>query len=382
MFCPQFRPLVGGAERQAEKLSKALARQGLNVAILTPRLEPDSPDSEVDSGVRIHRFPLLDLCKRFPGVPGLGPINLSSIKAQVRSAMLKHLDGVNLVHAHIATPMTAFAMQTAHSRGIPVICKVAMAGDRTDLGEISRIGIGGARLARTMIRELDMWVATTEAVRDSLIEWGVWADRIHKIPNGVEFPSESIEEKPGLARRFLYLGRLSSNIQRDVPTLIRAFDRLAEEFGDIELALIGDGDLFQETATMVSRMRNKDRIRMPGFEDSTPWLKWADCFVLPSRREGLSNALLEAMANGLSCIANDIPPNREVLDDGKAGFLVPVGDESSLLAAMRRLSVEDDLLRTTGSLAFERVKRQYSIESTAVRYTQLYESVSRRRMQA
>ena len=56
MFCPQFRPVVGGAERQAEKLAAALAEAGCRVTILTPRLDPDSPDMEEANGVTSSGF--------------------------------------------------------------------------------------------------------------------------------------------------------------------------------------------------------------------------------------------------------------------------------------------------------------------------------------
>ena len=58
MFCPQFRPIVGGSERQAEKLAAALVETGCRVTILTPRIDPDSPDMEEANGVIIERFRL------------------------------------------------------------------------------------------------------------------------------------------------------------------------------------------------------------------------------------------------------------------------------------------------------------------------------------
>lgn len=377
MFCPQFRPIVGGAERQAEKLSKALIKCGLRVTVLTPRLVSNTPEYEEDNGVAIYRFPLFDLCKRLPGVRGLGPLNLLSIRAQTMQAVSSHLNGVDIVHCHIASPMTAFAMQAARKRRVPALCKVAVAGQKTDLGELSRIGLGGARLAEAMIRQLNYWVATTQAVRRSLLDWGVAPDRIAMIPNGVDLDGDSVAtRKSGVPRRFLYLGRLSTNIQRDVPTLVRAFDLVADRIPDAELALVGDGDLFRETADLVAKTRSKQRIQMPGQQKPEPWLQWADCFVLPSRYEGLSNALLEAMAHGLPCIANDIPQNREVLDDGKAGILVPVGDEDGLFHEMLRVATEAGVTEAVGKSALRRVEERYSIAAVADQYIELYEQLT------
>jgi glycosyltransferase involved in cell wall biosynthesis len=99
--------------------------------------------------------------------------------------------------------------------------------------------------------------------------------------------------------------------------------------------------------------------------------------VLPSRREGLSNALLEAMASGLPCIANDIPPNREVLDGGRAGLLVPVEDEEALLKALRGLVTDADNARMWGKRARDRVISTYTIDAVAARYDDLYHRLNR-----
>ena len=378
MFCDQFRPIVGGAERQAEKLAKVMVKRGLRVTVLTTRLVSNTPEHEEDAGLVIHRFPLFDLCKRLPGVRGLGPLNLLSIRAQTIRAVAKHLDEANVVHCHIASPMTAFAMQAARQKGVPSLCTVATCGLKTDLGELTRIGLGGAYLAQAMIRQLNCWVAITQAVRRSLLDWGVAPDRIAMIANGVDLDGDSMAtQKVGVTRRFLYLGRLSTTAQRDIPTLIRAFDRVAAQNPDVELALVGDGDLFRETADLVAQTRSRQRIQMPGLQKPETWLRWADCFILPSRREGLSNALLEAMAYGLPCIANDIPPNREVLADGAAGVLVPVGDEKRLFEALQRMANDAVHAAVMRVAALSRVRLQYGIEAVVTSYIALYEELIR-----
>jgi glycosyltransferase involved in cell wall biosynthesis len=219
-------------------------------------------------------------------------------------------------------------------------------------------------------------VATTAAVVDALVQAGVKGERIARIPNGVELPAGlRTRALRNRTRQFLYLGRLSENAQRDVPTLVKAFDRLATMYPDVELAIVGSGDLIEQTKQLVETCRARDRVRLPGFDQPEKWLAWADCFVLPSRREGLSNALLEAMAAGLPCVANDIPPNREVLDDGRAGVLVPVENCDALEAAMHDL-VEDEGMSSNFALkAKQRAEQCYSIESVASRYVNLYESL-------
>ncbi|HEX4885442.1 MAG TPA: glycosyltransferase family 4 protein [Casimicrobiaceae bacterium] len=372
MFCPQFRPIVGGAERQAEKLARALAGIGWSVRILTPRMDPDSPSREEAAGVSIERFPYVDLASRYH-VPGIGALNVPYILWQTARAVRPSLAGASVLHCHLASLQTVGAALAGRAARIPVLCKAATAGERSDLGQIEATGRSGRFVAWLARMSIGTWVATTAAVADALVRAGMLRSRIVRIPNGVEpAPPAVAARRGGGARRFLSMGRVSVNAARDLPTLVQAFDALAGDHPDVELAIVGGGDLLASTRDLAAACASRDRILLPGFDDPAKWLAWADCFVLPSRREGLSNALLEAMSAGLPCIANDIAPNRETLDDGVAGVLVPVGDAGALEAALRAMADDPALAARFGAQARARVERCYTIGAVAARYAQLY----------
>jgi glycosyltransferase involved in cell wall biosynthesis len=377
MFCPQFAPLVGGAERQAERLGAELRRQGVDVRVLTPRLDTNSPAQELHDGVLpVRRFALSDLSRRFPRLRGIGLVNAPWIAAQVCWHVWREACSVDIVHCHIGCLQTVAVAIAARVRGVPVICKAAMADEQSDLGEAAKCGFTGRLVARLGRIVFVRWVATTHAVEDALSRAGVAPERITVIPNGVQLSPESANLRRGPVRRFLYLGRLSTNIERDVPGLIRAFDLVARNVLDVELAIVGGGDLLEETRALARQCHSEERILVPGPGNPEDWLNWADCFVLPSRREGLSNALLEAMAAGLPCIANDIPPNREVLLDGCVGVLVPPGDEAVLVAEMLRMISATDHSVAMGQAARNRVLKVYTIVAVAQRYIDLYRALA------
>lgn len=369
MFCPQFRPVVGGAERQAEKLSAALVQKGCRVSVLTPRLDSASPEFELQEGVLIHRFKLYDLSKA-AGVRGLGPLNLLLLRYQTKKAVQRFAAGHDVLHANIVSNLSAFAVEAAHAAGLPTLCKIAMGGARNDFTELYRLGLGADLIARSIRRNLDGYIATTSAMRGDLLASGVPEEAIRLIPNGVDLPK--IERWTRKGSRFLYLGRLSTTADRDVLSLLAAFDRLADRRADVELAVVGGGDLFDATALLVRDLKHANRVVLPGTQPAAKWLRWADFFVLPSRREGLSNALLEAMSYGLPCIANDIPPNREVLDEGRCGILVPVGDVNSMVSSMTSLVENDQLAATLSREALRHVSTTYSISSIAEQHIANY----------
>lgn len=368
MFCTQFRPMVGGAERQAEKLARALVRQGHKVTVLTPHWVADTPATEEVHGLTIRRFPLFDFCRKYPSIRGAGIFNFVSLALQVQLTMQREIKGHDIVHAHGAGSLTAFALSAAKRRGVPFVCKLASSGSGFDLTTLAGIGLGGKALARQMAKKVNTWIATTLAVREALIGFGIEERKIVHLPNGVELPPAHKESRESLARRFLYVGRISRACDRDFDSLVSAFKALAAEIPDVELALVGGGDLQERVGQALSGLK----VHMPGLvAEPSPWYTWADSFVLPSRREGMSNALIEAMSHGLICIANDIPANREVLDDGKAGLLAEVGSVKSLLSVLRQAASAPGFAGL-GKIALAAAKERYGVDAVAEKTVAVY----------
>lgn len=384
MFSPGLRPaVIGGAERQAEKLAAALAARGNEVELYTFQLDPESREVEETDGVRIVRFPFRDPSRRDRPPPGIRLWNAPYTAWQVTTALGPALGRADVLHCHIGSLPTVSAALTAGRRGVPSICKAAQAGPRSDLLVMAGKGPWTRRYGRLGRTAFDRWVATTGAVRDALLASGVHERRIVVIPNGVNVPppgpGREAEQDRRAVRRFLYLGRLSARIDRDVPGLIEAFERVAAAEPEAELAIVGGGDRLEATRTRATEAAAADRIKVVGPDAPGAWLEWADCLVQPSRTEGLSNAILEAMAQGIPCIAYDIQPNREVLDDGTAGVLVPADDRRALAAAMTRLASDPVEARRLGDAACERASSIYAIDRVAEAYERLYARLARGR---
>lgn len=376
MFCGQFWPKIGGAERQAQKLAMALIRKGCRVEILTPQLEKTWPHEEIIDGLRITRFPFVDLTRVFKGVRGFGMLNTLFMGAQVRRAVQRHIQDYDVVQMHIAWVLADYATAVAHAARKKVFCTIASGGRTFDLILSRSTSRLGPKLTNSLIHSMDRWIAISHEIQADLQAAGVLPERIVRIPNGVEIPPcpERWAQKP--ARHFLYLGRIDRTAHRDYETLLRAFDRLAMEFPDSQLKLVGGGDLEGEIRNLLELLPHAAaHTELVGFSDPKPWLEWTDVLIHPSLVEGLSNTLLEGMAYGVTCIANDIPPNREALADGEAGILVPIKDVGALVQAMRRLATdpgECDRWRQRGR---KRAEEVYSIDRIADEYLQLYAEV-------
>ncbi len=130
-------------------------------------------------------------------------------------------------------------------------------------------------------------------------------------------------------------GRLTK--QKDQATLIRAFAELARR-RPARLLLLGEGELRPRLEALARELGVAERVSLPGaLPNPFPYMREADLFVLSSAWEGFGNVLVEAMATGTAVISTDCPHGpREILEDGKWGALVPVGDPAKLAEAMER----------------------------------------------
>ncbi len=146
------------------------------------------------------------------------------------------------------------------------------------------------------------------------------------------------------------------------------------------LVIVGHDRLDGELQRWASAKLPEHDIRFPGPVGNMPdWYRAADVFVLPSRSEGLCNALLEAMASGLAVVATDVPGNREVVRDDETGLLAAVEHPAGFGALLRRVVADGRLRRRLGHAAREHVTTEYDINRTVEAYARAYEGLCLRR---
>jgi glycosyltransferase involved in cell wall biosynthesis len=131
----------------------------------------------------------------------------------------------------------------------------------------------------------------------------------------------------------LGVGRLTA--QKDFPLMIRAFAKVRAQ-RPCRLVILGEGELRGELESLVAEMGLSADVALPGFADNPfAWMRQASLFVLSSTFEGFGNVLVEAMACGTPVVSTDCPSGpAEILENGRWGRLVPVGDVDALADAM------------------------------------------------
>lgn len=165
---------------------------------------------------------------------------------------------------------------------------------------------------------------------------------------------------------------------KDHDALVRAAAQVVQGTASpTRFLFIGEGALRPAIEARLREMGLEGRVLMPGNSDRVPeYLAAADLFVLPSRLEGMSNAILEAMASGLPVVANQVGGNPELVEQGVTGLLCSQGDVAEMAEAIGRL-VENDVLRCAmGAAARQRTVELFSIESMMDAYAAYYRGLA------
>lgn len=154
-------------------------------------------------------------------------------------------------------------------------------------------------------------------------------------------------------------------------SLLSAFEKVFRTYQNVILLLVGDGPEKLHLKMHIQNYQSKDQIFFLGVRRDVPdILKGSDCFVLPTAFEGMSNALLEAMATGLPVITTDIPENRELIEDKHNGILVPIQNSKALEEALLFLYDQQEERKRLGNNAQTFIQQSFSLEETKRKWSE------------
>jgi len=240
-------------------------------------------------------------------------------------------------------------------------------------------------LDKATLRFSDFVLTNSETARKFYIEkMGVRENDILCIPNAVDVEKfEKISADKG--KKLAEIGIPGDRIvigsiarlekQKDIPTLLRAFDlAVKNNHENLHLLLVGHGDEEQSIKKMADNLGLVERIIFLKKRTDIPELLAAmDIFVLPSLKEGMSNGLLEAMASKKIIITSDIPENKELIKDGLSGLNFHAGDPADLFEKIEFCLANKEKTADFGEAAFLAVKNRYGIDGIRKNFSRFLE---------
>jgi L-malate glycosyltransferase len=363
-----FHPFIGGMEKQALTVAAALAQQGWHVEVLTSRVSPAWPASEEMHSISITRLPTLPL--KYIGA-AIFLINLILYLYKNRFSYV-------MIHTFQIGYTAAAAIMMAKILNKASVLKLACSGTGGDIQKHGRSWLG--KLFVAWCKNAAAIVVLNEEMQRELAEAGYPPHQTVAIANGVDtalyHPAENRSEwrqSMGLPdeKVIVYTGRILF-VQKRTDWLVRSIAKIdrAQRF---RLYILGEGPDAGRLQSLCARLGVQDRVHMLDPVASTaPFLRAADVFILPSEYEGISNSLLEAMASGLAVVATDIPGNRELIDDGITGILIPCGNDDQLISALELLLTDAAKAARLGKNARDKVCRHYDVKTVARKYGELY----------
>lgn len=341
------------------------------------------PARRIESGYWVHRPHYLYLVPKRWLYPQAGPAMARAFKRYA-----EQLGPPDVIHAHWSYPDGWAARALRDLFG----CKLVVHARGTLERVIAQQGPRFRALVATPLQAADAVIANSEALQRDCLELGVSADKLSVIPNGVDLrlftPADKSESKRALGLHpqrmlLLYCGNLRP--VKGVDLLSQALPELCAARPELDVALVGSGELAATLAREHAALIETGRVRMTGAlpqSEVARYMQAADLLVLPSRSEARGNVILEALASRTPVAAAEVGGIPELMRESH-GLLFAPGDPRALLRALLTLTAAPERLAQLGA-AGEQFARESGLtwqahaEKTAALYHRLTGSRGRR----
>jgi glycosyltransferase involved in cell wall biosynthesis len=380
MVTGAYYPEMSSSAIQCREMARLLSGRA-RIHVLTTAVDAALASDDVIDGVAVTRV----------HVDVASAMSKAGATARMIMALLRLLPQSDVVHLHGFSTKNVLVTALARVFRRRIVVHLHTSG----FDEASAIRKHGA-LAWWAFTRAHRYLSVSPALVDAYLDAGLPAERIWLVPNGIDierFAPANRAEKCALRGELnvprdlpliLFVGFFSRDKQPRV--LFDAWWRLYERSVEATLVFVGatrskyfevDDDLALQIRDEAARRGVPDRVVFAGTtHDVERYFRAADIFALPSRREGLPVALLEAMACGLACAASRLPGSTDgIIEHERNGLLVPVGDIEALASALQRFVREPAFAAAVGAAARETIVRRFPNDDTAELWLTAYRQV-------
>jgi glycosyltransferase involved in cell wall biosynthesis len=311
-------------------------------------------------------------------IPEHGKFDLRVLRA-IRDIVIHH--DINLIHSHdYKSDLFAYLVRRWLWRRPIALVSTAhawvMLGAR---GEFYR------RLDLWLMRRFNHLLAVSQATKDEMTAAGVSAANISVVHNAIDTEvwsplqtTTNLREELGIGQAFPvigYVGRIMP--EKDLDTWLHVAALVAQKYPSARFVLVGegrDGTTLRHLQKLATTLGISAQVIFTGYRESlVPAYATFDIFVLTSRREGLPNSILEAMAMGLPVVTTDVAGTSELVFDSVTGFVLPQGDVHGIAQEIIALADNHQLRLRMGTGGRKRVEQEFSFTKRLRRVEELYE---------
>jgi glycosyltransferase involved in cell wall biosynthesis len=377
----RFWPLAGEPESQLLSLAEQLRLAGHEVTVVTAAWDSAWPARVLVREVAVHRI---------RGAPH-GGIRTVRYLFNVGRWFRERKTDFDMALVAGLRYEAYVALGTLRAWGVPVVLQADLGGPRGDLAWLRSAPFGNRVLRRC--RQAEQIVATSPLAETELLAAGFHRDRVTRIGPGVMLPAPRSPSSQIAARRALADVNFDLRTSpenpvvlasgRLVPTsglkeLIQAWSGMATHFPTARLWLTGDGPERERLWNLIGDLDLRSRVLLPGtFFPREELLQAADLFIAPATADSPVAELAQALAQGLPCIATDLPSHRDLIEAETTGLVVNPGSPAALEKAICRLLASPAEGVRMGALARQQVSQQRSLARSVEQYLRLFEKLGR-----
>ncbi|GCE25382.1 hypothetical protein KDA_08660 [Dictyobacter alpinus] len=407
-----FYPYVGGAETQTLAQCQRLIESGYQTQVVTFRHKHTWPLNDVIRGVPVKRIAGSLLGKR-EKLPRIIQRILYFIAMFVMAATIwrerKTFDVLQVCQFSLLTlplavvcyfakkPMTIIVISAGGEKPtktneaarllagpldpqtpwLQVDGKTWIDGD---LYGLKAAGPGVTRITRALLKQIKAVIIVLSTRTQRYVNANGFGDLdIQLIPNGVDtnrfHPASTTNNMEQRARTVVCVSK--ARYEKGLDVLLQAWRLVQEQTPEARLVIVGSGPVQPQLEQLAAALGITQSVEFAGLQSDVPGqLHRGLIGILPSRWEGMPNALLEAMGSGLACIATRVSGSEDVIEHGINGLLVEVDDYEDMSKALLTLLKDPQLAQQYGALASALIQREYTLEHVLNLYTTIYQRLT------
>jgi len=406
MAISTFYPVVGGAEKQALMQGRSLRERGYATTIITFRHDKTWLPCEVIEGVPVKRIAglLLGWREKLPKV--LQKLFYLLAMVIMGWTLWRHRQYYDILHVYQLNLLVLPAALACLFSGKPMVVSLRCADTghngrastqatliagpldthtaglrmsglihgESDLEGLERLGKPVVRLTHALLQHVHavVLVLSSRMLKD-LAAHNFLLPNTQLIPNGVDskhfHPDTSWNEK----REQVVVCVAQLRYQKGIDVLLQAWRLVLQQLPQARLILVGNGPIQSQLDYMAQALGIAGSVEFAGEQkDVAAQFHRGAIAVLPSRFEGMPNALLEAMACGLACVATRVSGSEDIIQHGVNGLLVESEDYQGLAQALLALFRDPRLAERYGQEARATIEQHYALEHITDTYVELY----------
>lgn len=406
-----FYPLVGGAETQALAQGRSLRERGYSTTIVTFHHNSAWAAREVIEGVPIIRVAgtLLGDREKLPRI--LQQLFYLMAMMVMGWTLWRHRQQYDILHVYHLGFLTLPTSLVCLLTGKPMIVAVRSAGSGearislskaslvagpldasaqwlqvnghvklgSELEDLERFGRLTVRFTHFLLRRIHaVVVVLSSRMKGYLAAHNFSLPDVQLIPNGVDisrfYPNKGNDAVNERAQVVVCISSLK--YEKGIDVLLQAWHLVHEQLPQAYLILVGNGHLLAQLERMAKALDIAESVEFAGVQsDITAHLHRGNVAVLPSRWEGMPNAVLELMACGLPCVATRVSGSEDIIQHGVNGLLVEPEDFQGLAEALLTLLRDPEIIEKYGHAARSTIEQHYSLEDITARYIELYQRI-------